>query len=267
MAVKNALMIFNILKIVGIFSFIASCGSCFACNASLKTEYGAEEFYVKPGGGIGYGAKSSTSGGGGFALVSVISGVVFLISAVGAAIYHDDAKIEESNQQKTAPINNRFEKLQSSGTVKLPKPNIQRKKDLSKFFLLPDYKLIEQFVRKNTEKEMKDDLPKLRLLLESKGWEITQSELEDLIRSEREKQNIETAKARILRNNPETLEEILKTYLVYYKPYDIELKALKQILEEREMSFADSGVLKTELEKVKKEIEIEQFEKRLLDEN
>ncbi len=98
--IKNALKIFNILKIIAIVSFFLTFSSCFACYSNTKITYGSEEYYQKSGGGVGYGAKSSSSGGEPFNIIAVISGVVFLISGLGAGMFHDNAKLEEQNLQK-----------------------------------------------------------------------------------------------------------------------------------------------------------------------
>ncbi len=98
--IKNALKIFNTLRIIAIASFFLTFSSCFACYSNTKITYGSEEYYQKSGGGVGYGAKSSSSGGEPFNIIAVISGVVFLISGLGAGMFHDNAKLEEQNLQK-----------------------------------------------------------------------------------------------------------------------------------------------------------------------
>lgn len=132
--------------------------------------------------------------------------------------------------------------------------------ELERFALTSDYKLVEQFVSKRLGR---DDLPKLQLLLENKGWNGTVDELQDLVDKESKKQHLENAKLKILTDNPESRKEILKAYLNHYQPNDVELTALEQILEVRNLSAKDSATLQTDLEKVKQEIETEQFEKRL----
>lgn len=105
MTKKTALTIFNTLKVIAIFSFMLSCGSCFACFNSSKTSYGEEEYYVKPSGDIGYGAKSSTTGGETFGLITVVSGVICLVSAFGTLIFGDDSKDKEESQKRNIDDN------------------------------------------------------------------------------------------------------------------------------------------------------------------
>ena len=45
----------RVFLVLTILSFVMSCGSCAAC-ATGETKYGPEEYYQKPGGGVGYGS-------------------------------------------------------------------------------------------------------------------------------------------------------------------------------------------------------------------
>ncbi|HSK74015.1 MAG TPA: hypothetical protein VK892_20110 [Pyrinomonadaceae bacterium] len=145
--------------------------------------------------------------------------------------------------------------------------NKHLQEDLVKFASSTDYKLIEQYVNENRDKENTAGLTKLQLLLENKGWHIPSDELMNFVRIEGDKQRLDNAKAIILMNNPESREEILKSYLSNYKPNDFELRALEGILEERNLSYPDLDDLLNVLDKMKTEVELEQFERNLLDEN
>jgi hypothetical protein len=83
MAEKKVLKMFKVLKTIAILSFVVTCGSCLACNSSTNIEYGEEEFYQKPFGGVGYGGKTYFSGGHPFDLIAMFSGVLFFISGIG----------------------------------------------------------------------------------------------------------------------------------------------------------------------------------------
>lgn len=125
---------------------------------------------------------------------------------------------------------------------------------LAKFVSSVDYKLIERFVSENQKEENTADLTKLQLLLENKGWKITPDELVNLVEIETNKQRLDYAKSKILMNNPENRDEILKSYLSSYQPNDFELRALEGILEERNLSYPDLDDLFNALDKIKAEV-------------
>ncbi len=82
---QTARIVGNVLFFLGVLSFVASCGGCYACVSTLETQYGREELYTKPDGSAGYGAKSETrvgEGAGYLILVPVVIGVI-LIGASG----------------------------------------------------------------------------------------------------------------------------------------------------------------------------------------
>jgi uncharacterized membrane protein len=82
---EKARIVGNVLLFLGMLSFVASCGGCYACVSTLETDYGREEVYTKSGGGVGYGAKSETRAGEGAGylfLVPFVIGVI-LIGASG----------------------------------------------------------------------------------------------------------------------------------------------------------------------------------------
>jgi hypothetical protein len=179
--------------------------------------------------------------------------LMFKIDAIEAKINGTEAKINI--------LKKLIEQHQPSENRVLAKPFSQRQIELESFALTSDYKLVEQFVSKRLGK---DDLPKLQRLLENKGWDGTIDELQDLTTKESKKQHLENARSKILTGSPESRKEILKSYLKYYRPDEIELMALEQILEERSLSATDSATLQANLEKMKQEIETEQFEKSLI---
>jgi hypothetical protein len=98
MAANNALKIFNMLKAIAILSFVVTCGSCLACNSAMQVEYGPEEFYRKPGGGIGYGAKTYISGEHPYDYIAIFSGILFIISSIGALAYRSHPLIVSAPQ-------------------------------------------------------------------------------------------------------------------------------------------------------------------------
>ncbi len=68
--------------------------------------------------------------------------------------------------------------------------------------------------------------------------------------------------------NPQSRREIFESYFNFYKSDDEEmLEALAEILEEKHIFFKNLSNLKLQARNVEKEIELENFERRLADEN
>jgi hypothetical protein len=79
---RNHLIVANTLITISILSFVLMLGGCCACIGTTKTEYGEEEYYQKPDGSLGYGAKSSSSGGESSAIFSAVSGAICVIAFI-----------------------------------------------------------------------------------------------------------------------------------------------------------------------------------------
>jgi succinate dehydrogenase flavin-adding protein (antitoxin of CptAB toxin-antitoxin module) len=156
---------------------------------------------------------------------------------------------------------------QKSKDEKIAKQVAIRQEELESYTLTSEYNLIKQFVKKNSDNKNAEELRKLYLLLETKGWSITLSELKDLVKKESKIQFIQNAKSKILTNNPTNKDEILMSYLSHYQPNGSELVALEEILKERKLSINNLATLQTNLEKIQKKIELEQYEENLLDDN
>ncbi len=87
---NNAVKIYATCRMIAIISFVVTLGGCFACIDSTKTTYGPEEYYQKPGGGVGYGASASHSGGESYTYLALLSGIVFVISGFAAGISYGE---------------------------------------------------------------------------------------------------------------------------------------------------------------------------------
>ncbi len=88
---EKARTVANALLITMVLSFVLSCGGCFSCVGSLKTESGSEEFYTKPNGSVGYGAESHTTAGDGAVYFAVVPFIIGVISALGYVFYSNKA--------------------------------------------------------------------------------------------------------------------------------------------------------------------------------
>ncbi len=84
----TALRVLRFFKMLALISFVVSCGSCVACNATTKMELGDEEFYRASGGKIKYGAKAEFSGGQPFRSIGIFSLFVTAISGITAGVIY-----------------------------------------------------------------------------------------------------------------------------------------------------------------------------------
>jgi uncharacterized membrane protein len=90
---QTARIVGNVLVFVGLVSFVASCGGCYACATTLETDYGREEVYTKSDGGLGYGAKAETraaEGAGYWILVPFVIGVISIFASTFFSNKADD---------------------------------------------------------------------------------------------------------------------------------------------------------------------------------
>ena len=130
------------------------------------------------------------------------------------------------------------------------------------------YKYIKQFAKKYGEKGKAEDFNQLQTLLKNWQYDFSTEELKSLVVEESKKQKIENLKTKILSDNPHNRGAILKAYLNFYRSNDeINLKVLAELLEERYSVSEDILNLKSELRTIEKRIELENFEKRLLEED
>ncbi len=130
------------------------------------------------------------------------------------------------------------------------------------------YKYIKQFAKKYGEKGKTEDFNQLHILLKNWQFEFSIEELKNLVSEEYKRQRLENLKSKILKDNPHNRGAILKVYLNFNRSNDeINLRTLVELLEERYSTKEDISTLKTELQTIEKRIELENFEKRLLEED
>lgn len=134
-----------------------------------------------------------------------------------------------------------------------------------------EYKYVDQFTKKYGSNINPNELSKLRDLLKFKGFEFSFDRLTDVLSFTFNQQKRRAAKARVLNENANDVRDIIKIYLNFYRANDEEvLEVLKEIFEEKGLFNLVGNSredLKKEVEKIEKEIELEIFEKRLLEED
>lgn len=136
------------------------------------------------------------------------------------------------------------------------------------FPLSNEYKFIKQFAKKYGNQANGDEYYKLQQLLKGQGQDLSLPELRYFVGRENSSQFSDNAKSKIFSSNPQSRKEFLKSYLNFFQCNDVEsLKILADILVEKNSQFEDIRLLKNELEAIEKEIELENFERRLAEEN
>ncbi len=131
-----------------------------------------------------------------------------------------------------------------------------------------EYIYLKQFTRKYGNNGNYEDISKLQLLLTNKGRNLSFGEIVFFISKENDSQLSNQNKSKILADNPQSREEILKSYINYFQSNDFEMvRVLAEILIEKKLTFEGVGALKNELESIESQIELENFEKRLAEEN
>ena len=137
-----------------------------------------------------------------------------------------------------------------------------------------EYKLVSNFVKKY-RKILKDSYPEaipvisdLKDLLKNKGFDFDIIEIGWLIFEELESQRFINFKTNILNRNPSTLREYMDSLLeIYGDNYLNYFNIFKRLIGENEMRGEISdGELVEKLEKIKKEMELDRFERKLTSE-
>jgi hypothetical protein len=82
--------------VVSILTILFVCGNC--CLNSQKGTYGPEEYYVKPGGGVGYGAKYYNSSTDSSMLGVLIGGPLFVLFSITSAVFDGISKKEDKGE-------------------------------------------------------------------------------------------------------------------------------------------------------------------------
>lgn len=134
-----------------------------------------------------------------------------------------------------------------------------------------EYKYVDQFAKKYGRNISASELSKLQDLLNIRGFEFSSEQMTDIVNFAFSQQKYRDAKSKILNEETNDVRGIIKVYLNFYRPDDNEmLEVLKEIIEEKGLLglFGNNREeLKREVKKIEKEIELEIFEKRLLDED
>ncbi len=134
-----------------------------------------------------------------------------------------------------------------------------------------EYRYIEQFAKKYGRNINTNELSKLGELLISRGFKFSNQQLRMVLAFALSQQRYGDAKQRILRENPYGARGLIKAYLNFYTPDDDEmLGVLEELMNDKKLYHllaSSRDTLREEVGRVYKELELEQFEKRLLNED
>jgi len=108
------------------------------------------------------------------------------------------------------------------------------------------------------------DIKKLRNLLEDKGINFTEEEVTWLIQAEIENQEYLEFEAKILAQKPENLNQYIETMIKIYPEPLNHIEDLKKLLKQQNINHNN---LKEEIEKIQKQMEITEFENKLMAKN
>ena len=124
------------------------------------------------------------------------------------------------------------------------------------------YVYIENFVRKSCYYYEFGDIQKFRELLNVKGIKYSKDDLLWFIKEEIKNQEYIKFKEKILSEKPEKLSDYIKALMKNYIEPKKQLNQLKNLLKEKNLP---SGNLEAEIKKIQKNIEITEFENKILD--
>ena len=129
-----------------------------------------------------------------------------------------------------------------------------------------EYNYVQQFAKKYKNNPDSNDISKLRTLLQKKQWMFSTEETKILLLEEEQKQQLEIIKSRILATNPITFENYLQSFIEIYGNDKEKMNVLRELLISQGInSELNTQQLEQELKKVIDAIELEIFERRLLD--
>ena len=124
------------------------------------------------------------------------------------------------------------------------------------------YVYIETFVRKSRYNYEFGDIQKFRELLDYKDIEFSDDDLLWLVEEEIKDQEYSEFKEEILSHNPENLTNYIEILIKTYPDPQNQIEQLKKLLKEQSMGYKSHLTL--EIEKIKKQIEITEFENNIL---
>lgn len=126
-----------------------------------------------------------------------------------------------------------------------------------------NYRYVRNFVKKYRGTYDSEKISKLRALLSKKGLPFDDEEINWLIAEEIQMQNYEDFETRILYNKPSRLEDYIRNLIeIYGDNYQQYIDFFKNLLRAKRLSFNEE-LISEEIEKVKKEIELTYFERKL----
>ncbi len=187
-------------------------------------------------------------------------------------IKHNNLKQEIQKTQKQIEINEFENKILNKETLTVDETNSPtilkefRKKELeeNKNNMIKNgkYIYIETFVNKSRNNYESGDLRKFKELLIHKNMKFSDDDLLWLIQEEIRNQEYKEFKDKILAQNPENPYQYIETLIKIYPEPQEHIEDLKKLLNQQNIKHNN---LKQEIQKTQKQIEINEFENKILD--
>ncbi len=137
------------------------------------------------------------------------------------------------------------------------------KQTRDKFLKSDSYEYLRNFAKKYGDTGNIQLINNLQTLLAKKGFSFDSNEIRKLINTEIKKIEYENFKFKINFYNPSELDNYIKIFLeIYYDYYKDYVGFFKRLLSEKQIKF-DEGNLINKIEKIKKELELDNFERQL----
>jgi HEAT repeat protein len=128
-----------------------------------------------------------------------------------------------------------------------------------------NYVYIETFVRKSRYNYEFGDIQKFRELLAYRKMEFSEDDLLWLVQEEIKDQEYSEFKEEILSQNPKNLTNYIELLIKTYPTPQNQIEQLKKLLHEQNIGYKPN--LTQEIEKIRKQIEITEFENSILNKN
>ncbi|UTB33463.1 MAG: HEAT repeat domain-containing protein [Methanobacterium sp. ERen5] len=132
---------------------------------------------------------------------------------------------------------------------------------LENFVKSSKYNYLDGFINRSRYDYEFVDIKKLRNLLEDKGINFTEEEVTWLIQAEIENQEYLEFESRIMARNPENLNQYIETLIKTYPEPRDHMGDLEKLLKQENIKHQN---LEQEIEKIQKQLEITEFENKLL---
>jgi len=195
--------------------------------------------------------------------------LILSISSIFVLLRKDaDRKKRKKDYRITNPEKKRYYHIDHVDYAKLNLDHIEKKRKIFeqkkiKLESSPHKKLIEQFVATD-QLRVRGSINNLKKLLDSKGIIFEPWDLRSIATEEQQRQEYENFKRTVLYDRPTELRHYIVNFLDFYgEHYTDHIDFFIKLLRENQIDFNEDEI-KYDIQKVVSEIELQQYEKKLL---